>query len=89
MLEQVSTLSDGDCEQSTVIQLFLDCVDRATASSTAFVSFWEQPLHSSENQTLSLRVVDPIADEGVWAFVDDGCKSCSNGEVWRQKATTV
>ena len=28
MLEQVSRLSDGDYEQSLVVQLFLDCVDR-------------------------------------------------------------
>ena len=25
-----------------------------------------------DNQTLNFRVVDPIADEGVWAIVDDG-----------------
>ena len=31
MLEQVSRLSDGDYEQSMMVQLFLDCVDRATA----------------------------------------------------------
>ena len=45
MLEQVSRLSDGDYEQSVMVQLFLDCVDCATASSTAFVSFREQPMH--------------------------------------------
>ena len=48
-----------------MVQLFLDCVDRATASSTAFASFREQPMHLKDNQTLNLRVVDPIADEGV------------------------
>ena len=37
-----------------------------------------------DNQTLNLRVVDPIADEGFWAIVDDGCKSCCHGEVWRK-----
>ena len=41
-------------------------------------------MHSNDNQTLSLRVVDPIADEGVWAITDDGCNSCCHGEVWRQ-----
>ena len=51
------------CDCST----FLDCVDRATASSTACVSFREQHIHFNDNQTLSLRVVDPIADSGVWA----------------------
>ena len=30
-------------------------------------------MHFKDNQTLSLRVVDPIADEGVWAIIDDGC----------------
>ena len=65
MLEQVSRLSDEDYEQSMMVQLFLDCVDRATGSSTAFVSFPEQPTHFKDNQTLNLRVVDPMADEGV------------------------
>ena len=55
--------------QSMVIQLFLDCVDRATASSTAFVSLREKPMHFIDKQTLNLRVVDPIADEGVWAII--------------------
>ena len=76
ILEQVSQLSDGDYEQSIVVQLFLDCVDRATASSTAFVSFQEQPMHFKDNQTLNSRVVDPIRVEGVWAIFDDGCNSC-------------
>ena len=70
-----------------VVQFFfLDCVDRATASSTAFGSFREQPMHAKDNQTLNLRLVDPIADEGVWAVMDDGCNSCCHGEVWRQRA---
>ena len=85
MLEQVSRLSDGDDEQSMMVQLFLDCIDRATASSTAFVSFREQPMHFKDNQTLNLRVVDPIADEGVWAIKNDGCNRCCHGEVRRQK----
>ena len=85
-LEQISRLLDGDYEQSMMFQLFLDCVDRATASSTAFVSFREQPTHFKDNRTLNLRVVDTIADEGVWAITDDGCNSCCHGEVWRQNA---
>ena len=35
-LEQISRLSDGDYEQSMIVQLLLDYIDRATASSTAF-----------------------------------------------------
>ena len=31
MLEQVSRLSDGDYEQSMMVQLFMDCIDLATA----------------------------------------------------------
>ena len=42
----------------------------------------------NDNQTLSLRVVDPIADEGVWAIIDAGCNSCCHGEVWRRNAET-
>ena len=78
-LEQVSRLLDGDYEQSVAIQLFLDCIDRATTPSTAFVSFREQPMHFNSNQTLSLRVVDPISDEGGWTMRDDGCHSCCHG----------
>ena len=86
MLEQVSRLSDWNFEQSAMFQLFLDCIDRATNSTTAFVSLRERPVHVDDNQTLSLRVVDPVADDGVWAIVDDGCNSCCHGEVWRQNA---
>ena len=49
MLEQVSRLSDEDYDQSVMVQLFLDYVDRTTASSTAFVSFREQPMHFNDN----------------------------------------
>ena len=85
MLDQISRLSDRDYEQAMAIQLFLDCIDRSTTPSTAFVSLREQPMHFNENQTLSLRVVVPNADEGVWAIIDDGCNSCCHGEVWRQE----
>ena len=64
-----------------MVHLFLDCVDRATAASTAFIPFREQPMHFKDNQTLNLRVVDPIADGGVWAMIDDVCNSCCHGEV--------
>ena len=75
MLEQLSPLSDGDYEQSAMFQLFLDYVNRATEPSTAVVSFREQSMHSNDNQTPSLRVVDPSADDGVFANIDDGCDS--------------
>ena len=86
MLEQLSRLSDGDYGQSAMVQLFLDCVDRATEPSTAFVSFQERHMHCDDNVALSLRVLDPIADDGVWAIIDDGCNSCCHGDVWRQNA---
>ena len=86
MLEQVSRFADGDDEQTAMVQLFLDCVDRATVPSTGFVSFREQPMHFNDNKTLSLRVGDPNADESVWATIDDGCNTCCHGEVWRQIA---
>ena len=87
MMEQVSRLSDKDYEQSLTVQLSLDGIDRATASSTAFALFREKPMHVNDNQTLNLRVVDPIADV-VWAIIGDGCNSCCHGEVWRQNAGT-
>ena len=43
-------------------------------------------MHFDDNQTLSLRVVEPIADDCVWAIIDDGYNNCCNGEVWRQNA---
>ena len=69
-----------------MVQLFSDCVDRATEPSTALVSFREQSMNFNDNQTLSLRLVDSIADDGVWAIIDDGCNSCCCCEVWRQNA---
>ena len=45
-------------------------------------------MHFKDNQTLNLRVVDPIADKGVWAIKDDGCNRCCHGEVRRQYAET-
>ena len=60
----------------------------ATASSTAFSSFREQPMHLKDNQTLNLRAVGPIAGGVVWAIIDDVCNSCCHGEVWRQNAET-
>ena len=86
MLEQVSRLSDGDYEQSAMVQLFLDRLESTAEQATAFVSFREQPMNFKDNQTLNLRVADPIEDEGVRANIDDGCNSCCHGEVWRQNA---
>ena len=42
--------------------------------------------HFEDNQTLSLRDVDPAAYEGVSAIIDDGCSGCSRSEAWRQCA---
>ena len=86
MLEQVSLLSNGDFQQSTMLQLHLHCVDRTAESTTAFVSIRDRPMHSEDNQTLNLRAVDPIVDDSIWAYIDDGCNSCCHGEVWRQNA---
>ena len=89
MLDHLSRLSDGNYDQSMAIQLFLDCIDRATTPSTACVSFQEQPMHALQRQsTQNLRVVDPIAAEGVRAILDGGCNSGCHGEVWRQNAET-
>ena len=42
-------------------------------------------MHFKDNQTRNLRVVDPIADEGVWAIMDDGCNRCCHGELLATK----
>ena len=86
MLEQVSLLSNGDYKQSTMLQLHLDCVDRAAESTTASVSIRERLMHSEDYETLSLRAVDPMAYDGVRAIIDDGWNSCCHGEVWRKNS---
>ena len=89
MLEQVSRLLDGDYEQSTTVQLFRGFALTVQPRHQLYLFRSEStPMHFKDNQTLKLRVVDPIADEGVWAIVDDGCNSCCHGEVWRQNAET-
>ena len=40
-----------------MFQLFLDCVDRAIVSSTAFLSFRRQPMKSDDNRTLSSELL--------------------------------
>ena len=39
-----------------------------------------------DKQNTSLRVVDPMTDEGVWAIVDDVCNCNCHGEKWRINA---
>ena len=86
VLEQDSLLSIGNDEQPTILQLPLDFVDHAAESITASVSVRTRSVHSEDNQTLSLRDVDPIAEDGVWAIIDDGCNCCCHDELWRQNA---
>ena len=69
-----------------MVQLFLDCIDRATASSKALFHSKNSPCFPKTIKTLHLRVVDAIAEEGVWAMKDDGCNCCSHGEDWRRNA---
>ena len=33
-----------------------------------------------------LRVVDILADEGVWATLDEGCNSCCHSKAWARNA---
>ena len=57
MLDQISRLSDGDYEQSTAIQHFLDCVDRATASINCicFVPRAAYAFHRKSNSEFASR----------------------------------
>ena len=57
-------LEDGDCEQSSMVQLFRVCVDCTGEQHTAFVSCQERPMPEDKQQTQTLRVVDPILDRG-------------------------
>ena len=86
MWEQASRLEDGDYEQSAMVQLFLDCVDRTNEQHAALVSCRERPMHEDDQQSQAPRVVDLILDECVWAIVDDGCNRCSHSELWRRHA---
>ena len=72
-----TSLEDGEFEQSSMVHLFLGCVDCTGERHTAFVSCQERPMPEDEQQTQTL-------DEGVWAIVDDGCNSCCHGESWRR-----
>ena len=65
MWEQASRLEDGDYEQSAMVQLFLDCVDRTNEQHAAFVSCRERPMHEDDQQSQAPRVVDLILDECV------------------------
>ena len=86
IMEQVWRLGDGDYEQSAMTQLFLERVDRIGEQHTAFVSCRERSMHKHDQQSQTPRVADPIMDKVVWANVDDGCNSCSHGELWRRSA---
>ena len=83
MIEQASFPSNEDYEQSTIFQLFLDCIDQAVESTTELVSIRVRFMHSKDNQTLSSRDVDSTAYDGVWAIIDDGCSSGSHNRAWR------
>ena len=72
MLERASLSSQGDYERLTTLQLFLDCVDRTVMSITELVSVCVRFMHSEDNQTQSLRDVDPAAYDGVLSIIDDG-----------------
>ena len=39
-----------------------------------------------EASNRQLGMVDPFEDEGIWAIVDEGCNSNTNGELWRLNA---
>ena len=53
-------------------------IDRAVESITELVSIRERFMHSEDNQTLSLRDVDPVAYDDVRAIIDDGCNRLSH-----------
>ena len=64
-MEQVTRSEDGDHEHLTAVSSFLDCLDRATAQNNAYVPCRERLMHNDQ-ETQSLRVVDPINDDGVF-----------------------
>ena len=83
MLEQVARLEDGDYEQSAMVQLFLDCVDETGEQHTVFVSCRERPMHEDDQQSQTLRVVDPILDMTGATTVD--MVSCGDAMVGKHR----
>ena len=88
-------LEEGDYKVLDIGNMFLDCIDRvqqsfspaAASSRTAMVASRERvalpALHRDKGNT-SLRVVDPLEDDGIWAVVDEGCNSNTHSMVWRK-----
>ena len=71
MLGQVSLLSDGDYKRSTMYQLSLYCVDDTAARNIAFAPIRERSEQSEENNILSLRVANLVANDSVQSIKDD------------------
>ena len=75
MLEQVTRLEDGDYEQSSMVQLFLACVDRTGDQLTAVVSCQQPPMHEDDYQSQTPRGGSDLGRR---------CNSCCHGELWRR-----
>ena len=89
------SLEEGDYKVLDIGNMFLDCIDRvqqdisstAQGSRTAMVAArerWALPALHQDKCNMTLRVVDPLEDEGIWAVIDEGCNSNTHSEIWRK-----
>ena len=81
----------GDDEATTRFSDKNDVLEQASFPSnrrlrtiTELVSIRVRFIHSKDDQTLSLRYVDPIAYDGAWSIIDERCNCCSHNSAWRQ-----
>ena len=44
-------------------------------------------VYHRELQAVTIPIIDPYKDPGVWAIVDDGCNSCCFSEAWFENAS--
>ena len=74
-------------DREHVAMVFAKCACSGAREHVALVAGDKKPPKMHEEQgTTKLRIVDPFADEGVWAIVDDGCNSCTHSTAWRKNA---
>ena len=101
-LEETNKLDDGAHTLLSISNMYLNCADRILVTdpnhATALVFIQENseykvalPATSSttmhaEVKAIHLRVIDPYADDGVWAIVDEGCNSCCHTKNWHDNA---
>ena len=66
-----------------------NCTDQAVESIAELVTIRVRSMHTEDNQTQSLRDVDPAAHDVVWAIIDGGRNGCSHNGACRQNTDAM